>query len=207
MRIWGLIASPLVFGQSLLQIGLGFSPQKGLTGKDTVFRLNGPYQFLWMEYRSRWRLPWDSLWVVLRTPSKIEGTFLLMRTKDPFIYRGRVRMRTASVFLALVIPPRQYRQILGRARFYVTSAQYPTVASLRKAVADQTPAPLTIEDISLESLTIPEEALEKIMDVPQMEDTLEDPIQELENLDSLEEPDLLEPDLDEDLGLDDLDDL
>ncbi len=207
MRVWGLLAISLVFGQGMLWVGLGFSPQQGLTGRDTVFRLSGPSQFLWMEYRSRSRLPWDSLWVILRTPSKIEGTFVLVRTKDPLTYRGRVRVRTASIFLALVIPPRQYRQILRQSRFYVTDAKYPTVASLRKAAAGQQAAPtLSIEEVPIESLSLPEEALE-IIEVPKVDEAIEDPIEDIEDLDSLGEPDALDAEPEEELDFEDLEDL
>jgi hypothetical protein len=186
-------------------MGTGFSLQQGLVGKDTIFRLTGASQLLWVEYRAASRLPWDTLWVVLRTPDKIQGAYRLYRVKaDPLLYRGQIRVRTASIYVALIMPPREYRQILKQKRFYVTDASHPTLASLRakaQAQAAQT-QPSDLSDVSIENIELPSEALlsapnEKIEEPP-IED---DPI-------DLEVPDLDTPNIEEEnLDLEDLGDL
>ncbi len=191
-------------------IGRTFSPQQGVIGKDTVFRLAGAPQLLWMEYRAPYRLVWDTLWVIVRTPDRIQGVFQLYRVRNnPLLYRGQIRIRTASIHIALLIPPRQYRQVLANKRFYITDAAHPTIASLRaKAQAQiaQTTAPT---DIPIEELELPSDVLlatpaetpdEKIEE----ELFLEDDALEMEVPD-LEGPDLGEDTLEDDFG--DLEDL
>jgi hypothetical protein len=189
-------------------MGTGFSLQQGLVGKDTIFRLTGTSQLLWMEYRAASQLPWDTLWVVLRTPDKIQGAYRLYRVKaDPLLYRGQIRVRTASIYVALIMPPREYRQILKQKRFYVTDASHPTLASLRtkaQAQAAQT-QPSDLSDVSIENLELPSEALlsapnEKIEEPPIEDDSIDLEVPDLDT------PDIEEENLDlEDLGnLDDL---
>jgi hypothetical protein len=186
-------------------MGTGFSLQQGLVGKDTIFRLTGPSQLLWMEYRAASRLPWDTLWVVLRTPDKVQGAYRLYRVKTaPLLYRGQIRVRTASIYVALIMPPREYRQILAQKRFYITDASHPTLASLRtkaQAQAAQT-QPSDLSDVSIENIEIPSEALltapkEKVEELPIEDDSID-----------LEVPDLNTPDTEEEnLDLEDLGDL
>jgi len=190
-------------------IGAGFSPQQGLTGKDTVFRLTGASQLFWVEYKTSTRLPWDTLWVILRTPDKVQGAYRLYRVKNnPLLYRGQIRVRTASIHLAIIIPPREYRQVLGRKRFYITDAAHPTIASLRNKAQTQTAQaqPTDLGEVTLENLDIPTDALlstpENLPDVK-----LDEPLLEEDSLD-LDMPDLDSAGTEEDaLDLDDFGDL
>lgn len=179
-------------------------------GRDTVFRLTGASQLLWLEYRSPYRLVWDTLWVIVRTPDRVQGAFRLYRVRNsPLLYRGQVRIHTASIHIALITPPRQYRQILAKRRFYITDATHPTIASLRTKAQAQIAQATIPADIPIEELELPSDAL---LTTPA--ETLDEKIEEeiiLEDHDlDIEMPDLeaspLEEDiLDEDFG--DLEDL
>jgi len=190
-------------------IGAGFSPQQGLTGKDTIFRVAGTSRLLWVEYKASARLPWDTLWVILRTPDGVQGAYRLYRVKNaPLLYRGQVRVRTASIYLALIIPPRAYRQILGRKRFYITDAAHPSIASLRtKAQVQAAQAqPADLGEVPLENLDIPADAL---LSVPENlpDEKLDEPLLEEDSLE-LDIPDLDSSDMEEEpLDLDDFGDL
>ncbi len=178
-------------------------------GKDTVFRIASASQLLWVEYKTSARLPWDTLWVILRTPDRVQGAYRLYRVKNnPLLYRGQVRIRTASIYLALIIPPREYRQVLGRKRFYITDAAHPTIASLRNKTQIQAAQtqPTDLGEVTLENLDIPVDALlappENLPDVK-----LEEPLLEEDSLD-LDMPDLDSSGIEEEpLDLDDFGDL
>jgi len=179
-------------------------------GRDTVFRLDGPPLLLWMEYRAPHRLAWDTLWVIVRTPDKIQGSFRLYRVQNnPLLYRGQIRIRMASIHIALIIPPRQYRQILAQKRFYITDAAHPTIASLRTKAQSQTAQATIPPEIPLEELKLPSDALlitpaEALDEKIEEEPLLEDDALEIEVPD-LEGPTLDEDPLEEDFG--DLEDL
>ena len=192
-------------------IGRAFSPQQGLVGRDTVFRLTGASQLLWVEYKASYRLSWDTLWVIVRTPDKIQGAFRLYRVQNnPLYYRGQVRVRTASIHIAFIVPPRQYRQILSQKRFYITDAAHPTVASLRTKAQTQIAQtqPALSADIPLEELELPSDAL-LTTPAETLDEKIEEPLLEDDSLEidlpDLEGPALEEDLLDEDFG--DLDDL
>ncbi len=178
-------------------------------GKDTVFRMASASQLLWVEYKAPARLPWDTLWVILRTPDRVQGAYRLYRIKNnPLLYRGQVRIRAASIYLALIIPPREYRQVLGRKRFYITDAAHPTIASLRnKAQVQAAQAqPTDLGEVTLENLDIPTDALlstpENLPDVK-----LDEALLEEDSLD-LDMPDLDSSGMEEEpLDLDDFGDL
>jgi len=203
VRSWVLLGFGLVWGQ--LYLGTAFS-QQGLTGQDTVFRLSGPSRILSVEYRTGTRLPWDTLWIILRTPAKIMGAYCLYRMKsNPLVYRGQIRIRMASIYVALIVPPREYRQILRQRRFYVTDDEHPTIASLRGKAVQQasTQQASLIEDVPIESLEVPTEALA----IPPAEAPIDSIDETLEDMDSLDmdPPDLEGSDDAADLELDDLD--
>jgi hypothetical protein len=110
----------------------------------------------------------------------------------------------ASIYVALIIPPREYRQILAQKRFYITDASHPTLASLRtkaQAQAVQT-QPSDLSDVSIENLELPSEAL---LSAPN--EKIEEPLIEDDSID-LEVPDLDTPGIEEEnLDLEDLGDL
>ena len=207
---WGIFAISYLSAQ--VSVGRTFSPQQGLVGRDTAFRLAGTSQLLWVEYRAPYRLVWDTLWVIVRTPDRIQGAFRLYRVpSNPLLYRGQIRIRMASIYMALIMPPRQYRQILAKKRFYITDATHPTIASLRtKAQSQITQAQATIPaDIPIEELELPSDALintpaETLDEKIEEEPLLEDDALEIEVPD-LEGPALDEDPLEEDFG--DLEDL
>lgn len=192
-----------------MRIGHTLSASSGLVGIDTVFRLQKAPLYLWVEARFRSPVEWDTLWVALRTVDRIQGIYLLIRTKtDRNLYRGRMAFRQSGIYLLTFIPPRQARLVLGRSRVYITDANYPTVIALRaraRGLASASPtnpeAALTVIDtVALEVLDLPEEALSlPESSVPALEEPLE------EDLDSLLEV----PDEDigpeEDLDLEELD--
>ena len=190
-------------------MGKTFSPQQGLIGRDTVFRLTGTSQLLWIEYRTPYRLAWDTLWVIVRTPDRIQGAFRLYRVRNnPLLYRGQIRILAASIYMALIIPPCQYRQILAKKRFYITDTAYPTIASLRaKAQSQIAQAQTSIPaDIRIEDIELPPEAL-----LPTPTETLDEKIEEEITLEDdaldIEVPDVEASDLDEDTLEEDFGDL
>lgn len=209
-----LLLFPLLFSQARVRLAQAFSPEKGLIGVDSVFFLQRPPVYVIAEARLAGPTPWDTLWVAVRSIDKLEGLFVLLRSKtDGRLYRGRIAFRKPGIYLLVFLPPRQGRLILGRTRAYITSKEFPTVASLRSghhqiasAASDRsTEAALSnIETQALELLELPEEPL-----VSPEGSLSEEPLPE-ENLDSLmEEPleELTPPEEDielDDLNLDDL---
>jgi len=156
---------------------------------------------------------WDTLWVAVRSPEKLEGIFVLSRTPaDRRVYRGRLTFRKPGIYLLLLLPPRQGRLILGRSRAYITSKEFPTLASLRlrhrqiASAAGERSAEAALTQVdpqALELLDLPEEPLSSEGSLP--EEPL--PVEELDSL--MEEPlDELTPPEEEieldDLNLDDL---
>ncbi len=204
-----LLVLPLLFPQAQIRLGKAFSPEKGLIGADSVFFLQQPPMYLIAEARFHSSPAWDTLWVAVRSVQKLEGLFVLLRSKtDRRIYQGRIAFRQPGVYLLLLIPPRQGRLILGRTRAYLTSKEFPTVTSLRlhhrqmASAASERSAEAALSQIepqSLELLELPEEPpISPEGPLP------EEPLPE-EDLDSLmEEPlDELAPP-EEDIELDDL---
>lgn len=198
-----------LWGQVRVRIGHTFTAGTGIGGVDTVFRLQKAPLYLWVEARFLSPVEWDTLWVALRTVDRIQGAYLLIRTKtDRNLYRGRVVFRQSGIYLLTFIPPRQVRLVLGRSKVYITDADYPTVAALRaraRGLASASPtnpeAGLTVIDtVALEALPLPEEALSPLeANAPALEEPLE------EDLDSLLEVPDEEIVPEEDLDLEELD--
>jgi len=207
-----LLLFPLLFSQARLRLGKGFVPEKGLVGVDSVFFLQGSSVYAIAEAHFTAPAEWDTLWVAVRSAEKLEGLFVLLRTPaDRRVYRGRLAFRKPGIYLLFVFPPRQGRLILGRSRAYITSKEFPTVASLRLRHRQTTAAlseraaeaALQVEPEALESLIPPEESLPSEGPLP------EEPLPEEELEPLMEEPlDELTPPEEEieldDLNLDDL---
>ncbi|RMF47106.1 MAG: hypothetical protein D6750_09515 [Bacteroidetes bacterium] len=208
-----LLLFPLLFSQTRLRLGKGVVPEKGLVGVDSVFFLQGPSVYAIAEARFTTPTEWDTLWVAVRSPEKLEGIFVLSRTPaDRRVYRGRLTFRKPGIYLLLLLPPRQGRLILGRSRAYITSKEFPTLASLRlrhrqiASAAGERSAEAALTQVdpqALELLDLPEEPLSSEGSLP--EEPL--PVEELDSF--MEEPlDELTPPEEEieldDLNLDDL---
>lgn len=216
MRWIAMGACLLLSAQSRIRLGREFSPQNGLGGVDTVFRLASSSLYVWAEVRVPQPLEWDTLWVALRTAERAQGVFLVVRTKaDRRLYRGRLAFRRPGIYLITLMPPRQARLVLGRSKVYVTNAQYPTVAALRaqaRQSAVSTPAGnpeaalSTVDTTQLEIIEIPDDALIAPEGglAPIDDSVIEDDIDSLmempvEGLETEEEIDLEELDLGDDL--------
>ncbi|MGQ9864280.1 MAG: hypothetical protein ACUVRD_07365 [Bacteroidia bacterium] len=210
-KVLALLA--LLYAQQV-EIGTAFTRQGYLQGEDTTFSLNEKSRVLAVKYTHPQNLKDDTLWVVVRSIKGTHGRF--------YMRRSRLRLQEANAYILLrepgiyllLIYQKNFRRLAVK-RFYVTSPQYPTLASLlrrrNQIYAQQKAAKSTpfadipeenLEDLT-ENLTQPEPLSPKQIQLENIEEDITDTDSEIEEITVEDE----EYDLIEDMELEDMEEL
>lgn len=205
----------LLYAQQI-EVGTAFTRQGYLQGKDTVFSLGKKSRVLAVKYYHPKNLKEDTLWVVVRSIKGIHGRFYMLRSRlRPHEANAYILLKEPGIYF-LLIYQKNFRRLAVK-RFYVTSPQYPTLASLlqrrkkiivqkKAAAAAKTPKPAAAapeEDLEalLENLTQPTPSTPKQIQLENIEEEITEVEIETEEIDLEEEPKLIEDieDIDEDI--------
>ncbi|MCS7073806.1 MAG: hypothetical protein NZ108_05000, partial [Bacteroidia bacterium] len=114
----------------ILQFASSFSQTGDLIGIDTVFKYNANGTKVSCRFSNGAPIPTDTLFVIVKSVNGISGRYYMKRSKSKMNANALLKFHSDGIYRVYVYHPNQKQSPLATGKVYITSNNYPTVASL-----------------------------------------------------------------------------